>query len=102
MTREVAASVQPRTRNVAERVRDKALGRQVRPLQITATQACSANIHFTRYANGNKLLKWVKKVHLKIAQGITDDTSRILIKVGCVQGTIGYMYCRLSDAIHIN
>ena len=70
--RQVARAVQPRARLAAERVRDEALRRQLRPAQVAARHARPADVQLARHAHRHRLPVPVQHVHLRVRQRPAD------------------------------
>src|SRR6185369_15429918 len=96
----VSSPVQTLAAGTAEWVRHKPLGRQFRPVEVTARQSISADVQLALNADGHGPQKFVQEVDLDVRQGVTDrDEMRLLVDArNFVPGREG---CRLRWTIDV-
>ena len=68
----VARPVEPAAGDVAERVGEESLGRQLRGVQIAARQPRAADVQLARHARGDRLAIRVEDVRLHVGDGPAD------------------------------
>src|SRR5262249_21386986 len=69
---QIAGAVESGTRAPIERMADKALRRQIRPVEIRARQTNSRDADLSRDAEGNRLQISVEQINTRVADGTPD------------------------------
>ena len=102
IAREVAGSIQPLAR-LAERVRNEALRRQIRPPQITARKARPADVELARNADRDRQQTGRLADKPEVFERPTNDALTGALGVAPVgRLATSYMHSGLCDAIHID
>ncbi|PMQ09861.1 hypothetical protein PseAD21_19140 [Pseudomonas sp. AD21] len=69
---EVASSIQPRPRFVAERIAQEAFGGQVRTVQVTTSHPGPADVQLAGHAQRHRLLLLVEQIHRGVAHWLAE------------------------------
>src|SRR5579859_8130373 len=72
MAYQVACFIHARTRLLTKRVGEEAIGRQLGPIEIAASQQITTNVQFTRYTHWNQLTSRIKHIHTAQRQRTTN------------------------------
>src|SRR6185369_5337995 len=80
-------AIQTRAGTIAERILYKPLRRQLRPVQVSARNTCSANVDLSAYSNRYRPAMAVQDVDLRVGDRTTDWR-----KLGCG--------CSFDETIH--
>src|SRR5215213_5876046 len=100
--RQVAGAIQPRGGFGAKRVWYKTLCGQRRLIQITSGEPCASDIHLARYAGGNQLAMLIKNVYTQVWHLPANHAPGHRLHVVCSYHSIGDMYGRFSNSVHIH
>ena len=97
--REVAAFIKPRAR--FPRMRDETFRRQLRPPQIAAREARTADVEFARDADGAGREGGIEDEKFEVGNRHADAAAGGGVEVGARDRAVGHMHGRLGDAVHI-
>src|SRR5690606_32254284 len=85
----------------AERVGNKARGRQVAAIEVTTRQTRLADVQLTDAAPGHRIERAVEQVPGQVRDRLADRAAGLPRQVCQAQRTVAHMYRGFGDAVHV-
>src|SRR5437667_12477027 len=98
----VTRFVKARSRLPAERIRNKAIGRQIGSIQIAGREPRSANENLTCQTFRRRIEIIIEQIDLKVRDRAADQTAARFAYVRGIDGVEGDVYGCFSNAVHVD
>src|SRR2546429_254132 len=100
-SREVTRAVQTGTRIRRKRIRDEALGGQLRSIEITACNTRATDEDLSLDADRNRLQMTIEQKELQIGDRVADHAATRSVEISDSNGSTGNVNRRLGDSVHV-